>query len=61
MVGIGVGSSGRISRSSASLTSNVLVFSLYLPVAKILLPVNFCKSMLLGTSRLMASELEVRR
>jgi len=61
VVGIGTGFLGRTSRSFASATIRILVVLLYLPAAKILLPTEPSKLTLLGTSRVMASEEEVRR
>lgn len=60
-VGIGIGLLGRSSRSFASATTRILDDLLYLPAAKILRPTKFFKSILLGTSKVIASEDEVIR
>ena len=56
VVGTASVSSGRISKFEASSTTNVLVFSLYFPVANILLSINFSKSIFSGTSNMIASD-----
>lgn len=61
VVGMGIGFLGRTSRSEASETFRVLVDLLYLPAAKILRPIKSFKSILLGTSKAIASDEEVIR
>lgn len=60
-VGMGLGFLGRSSRSDASATKRVLVDLLYFPAAKILLLIKFFKSILAGTSKVIASDEEIIR
>ena len=61
VVGMGMGFLGRISRPEASATKRVLVDLLYLPAAKILRAIKSFRSILLGTSKVIASDEEVIR
>ena len=61
VVGIGMGFLGRSSRSDASATRRVLVDLLYEPAAKILRLIKFFKSILAGTSKVIASDEEIIR
>ena len=60
-VGMGFGLLGKSSVFLASETTRVRVDLLYFPAAKILLPTNPDKSILSGTSKLIASEDVVTR
>lgn len=59
VVGMGMGFLGRTSRSEASATKRVRVDLLYFPAANILRFIKFFKSILLGTSKVIASDDEV--
>ena len=60
-VGIGIGVFDKISKSFASLTRNNFSDLLYSPTAIIRLPTNINKSILPGTSNVIASEEVVKR
>ncbi len=55
-VGIGIGLLGRISKSLASSTTSSLVDLLYVPTAKIRLPISESRSIVDGTSSVITSE-----
>lgn len=61
VVGMGIGFLGKTSRSDASATNRVREDLLYFPAAKILRPINSFRSILLGTSKVIASDEEVIR